>query len=42
MKQWIAILHKKKNGKDNYIKMVRKKDCWSFQTKVINALLRPW
>ena len=24
------------NGKDNYMKLVKVKDCWSFQTKIVN------
>ena len=30
----------KKNGKGDYMKVVHVKDCWSFQTKVMNILKR--
>ena len=32
----------KKNGKDYYMKMVEEKNCWTFQTKVMNVFLRSW
>ena len=32
MKQWVEVWQTKKNRKDDYIKMVWEKDCWSFQT----------
>ena len=39
MKQWMNFdIHKKR--KDNYIKIVIVKDCWSFQTEVMNIFLR--
>ena len=45
-KLWIEIWQtQKKNGSIyiyNYIKMVRKKHCYSFQTKVMNLFLRSW
>ena len=39
MKQWMNFdIHKKR--KDNCIKIVIVKDCWSFQTEVMNIFLR--
>ena len=40
MKQRIKIWRHKTNGNDNYMKMVMYRDCWSFQTKVMNIFLR--
>ena len=41
MKQWIEIWHTQKRIgiKNYYMKIAQQKDCWPFQTKVMNIFL---